>query len=169
MKKITFFLILIIGWNCSSFRSSEALKAYYQMSKSNSYPLFNFVVDTRGVNSKGQFQVRSIRYFDVSGESYLLYPKIDSIGLQNMEIKRNFTMLEINSIVGILLKQQEKTNAELINSTPKLGELVYFTFANDNKILVYCPNTNKIGISNWKSYVANGEKLDSSWYIIVKN
>ena len=169
MKKSIFFLILIVSWNCISSKSSKALKAYYQMSKANSNPLFNFVVDTRGIDSNGQLQVRSIRYFDVGGESYLLYPKIDSVSLQNFEVKRNFTMLQIDSMVGILLKQQEKTNAESINSTPKSGELVYFTFANDNKILVYCPNTNKIGISYWKNYVANGEKLDSSWYIIVKN
>ena len=74
--------------------------------------------------------------------------------------------MQLDSIIDVLIKHQAITNAIAINSHPKLGEFVYYSFENDNKVLVYCTNISKIYNNYWKSYIASGNKIDSSWYIV---
>lgn len=168
MKKYIFLLISIICWECVPTKKNEAMDAYNQLKKYNMLPLLNFVIDTRGNNNSGQLIVRSIRFFENSGESYLIFPKMDSIDLNKFSNKQNFKISQIDSIVDILLKHQARANASEISSIPKLGEFVYYSFQNDNKVLVYCPDISKIYNNYWKIYINNGKKLDTSWYIVMK-
>ena len=168
MKNFLFFLFLITFWKCVPYKRNEAINAYAQLKKTNMLPLLNFVIDTRGINDSGQLIVRSIRYFEVSGGSYLIYPKIDSIDIIRFCKKQNLTLPQTDTIINILLTHQAKTKATAINSNPKLGEFVYYSFENDDKVLVYCPDARKIYNSYWKNYINKGKKLDDYWYIIIR-
>jgi hypothetical protein len=167
MKYFVFLLILISIENCVS-KKEKAKEAYIQFKKRKMIPLFKFGMDTRGLNDSGKVIVRSIRYFEVDS-STLIYPITDTIALKKFCKKQNLPNSQLDSLIAVLLKQQSSVNAREIGSSPRLGEFVYYVFDKKDKVLVYCPDVQKVYNSHWKASIAKGIKLDSLWYIINKN
>jgi hypothetical protein len=167
MKYFALLLILISIENCIS-KKDKAKEAYIQFQKRNMTPLFKFGMDTRGIDDSEKAIVRSIRYFE-GDSSTLIYPTNDTIALKKFCKKQNLLKNQLDSLIEILLQHQSSVNAKEIGSSPRLGEFVYYVFDKKDKILVYCPNVQKVYNSYWKAYIAQGIKLDSLWYIIDKN
>jgi hypothetical protein len=166
MKYFAFFLILIFTENCMN-KKDRAMEAYIQFKKLDIKPFFNFGMDTRGINDSGKAIVRSIRYYEFDS-STLIYHTRDTVALEKFCKKYNLSYPQLDTVIDVLLKQQSSVNTSEIGSSPRLGEFVYYVFSKNDKILVYCPNVQKVYNQYWKTYITDGIRVDSSWYIIHK-